>query len=571
MARTRLTTYTAPPTDVVAALDALRTEAGVPAEFPPAALAEAEEAARAWEDGGPERYLAQGHGDGVPVRDARDLALVTIDPPGSMDLDQAVLLERLGRPDGGDAAHPETTAPAAIDGAGGTDAVAPSAVAPSTVACGSASGPAAYRVTYAIADLAAFVVPGGALDAELSRRGETVYAPDRATPLHPGVLSHGAASLLPDEDRPSCLWAIELDATGRVLSARVERALVRSRSRLTYAQVQGALDAGAAAPGRLPEAVPADLPELLREIGTLREEREVARGGVSLESPEQEIEPTGELGPDGTPTGYRLVFRAALPVEQWNAQVSLLTGICAARIMVAAGVGILRTMPPAGAKDYARLRRVARALHVDWPESMGYPELVRTLDPALPAHAAFIDQALSLFRGAGYLAFGVGGVPVPVDDDEADTSEAVHAAIASRYAHVTAPLRRLVDRYGEEVCVAACAGAPVPEWVRAALPGLPEIMTTTGQRSRAVGRGAVAALEALVLRGHEGEDFEGVITSAKEAKDGAPQRGEVMVTEPAVVGTVTAQAGELPVGERVRVRLQAVDVAEGRIDFVLPA
>lgn len=567
MARTRLTTYTAPPADVLAALDALRADADVPAEFPPEALAEAEDAARAWEAGGPERYLASGHGDGIPVRDARDLALVTIDPPGSMDLDQAVLLERLAPTDGAAAAQPE--------GAGTGATGAEGAVVPTAVACGSASGPAAYRVTYAIADLAAFVTPGGALDVELSRRGETVYAPDRATPLHPEVLSHGAASLLPDQDRPSCLWTIELDATGRVLAAGVERALVRSRARLTYAQVQEALDAGAGAQegaaGPLPGAVPVVLPELLREIGTLREEREVARGGVSLESPEQEIEPTGETGPDGAPAGYRLVFRAALPVEQWNAQVSLLTGICAARTMVAAGIGILRTMPPAGAKDYARLRRVARALHVEWPDAMGYPELVRTLDPALPTHAAFIDQALSLFRGAGYLAFGVGGVPVPVDDDEADTSEAVHSAIASRYAHVTAPLRRLVDRYGEEVCVAACAGAPVPEWARAALPGLPGVMASTGQRARAVGRGAVAALEALVLRGHEGEDFEGVITSAKEGRDAAPRRGEVMIAEPAVVGTVTARADELRVGERVRVRLEAVDVAEGRIDFVLPA
>lgn len=564
MARTRLTSYTAPPADVVTALDALREKAGVPAAFPPEPLAEAEKAAQAWDEGGAERYLAQGHGDGIPVRDARDLALVTIDPPGSMDLDQAVLLERLDAAEESREAAAATAPPAAAD-----EAVSTGSVAPTAVSCGSATGPAAYRVTYAIADLAAFVVPGGALDAELSRRGETVYAPDHSTPLHPEVLSHGAASLLPNQERPSCLWTIELDVTGRVLSARVERALVRSRAHLTYAQVQDALDAEPEAAGRLPEAVPADLPELLREIGTLREEREVARGGVSLESPEQEIEPASEPGPDGTPTGYRLVFRAALSVEQWNAQVSLLTGICAARIMVAAGVGILRTMPPAGAKDYARLRRVARALHVEWPDAMGYPELVRTLDPALPAHAAFIDQALSLFRGAGYLAFGVGGVPVPVDDDEADTSEAVHAAIASRYAHVTAPLRRLVDRYGEEVCVAACAGASVPSWVLQALPGLPEVMATTGQRARAIGRGAVAALEALLLRGHDGDVFDGVITSAKEGKDGAPQHGEVMLSEPAVVGALTAQAGELPVGERVRVRLDDVDVASGRIDFAL--
>ena len=127
-----------------------------------------------------------------------------------------------------------------------------------------------------------------------------------------------------------------------------------------------------------------------------------------------------------------------------------------------------------------------------------------------PPHAAFMDQAMSLFRGSGYLAFGVDGVGVPADDEASDTEEAVHSAIAARYAHVTAPLRRLVDRYGEEVCIAACAQAPVPEWVLQALPDLPGIMEQTGKRARAIGRGALTALEALVLRGHEGEVFDGV-------------------------------------------------------------
>ena len=67
-----------------------------------------------------------------------------------------------------------------------------------------------------------------------------------------------------------------------------------------------------------------------------------------------------------------------------------------------------------------------------------------------------------LFRGAGYHAFS-GGVP---DDAE-------HAAIASDYAHVTAPLRRLVDRYAGEVCLALCAGVPVPGWALRALDALP--------------------------------------------------------------------------------------------------
>ncbi len=531
MSRKRLSTYTAPPAEVVRALDELRARYEVPTAFPPEALAEAEAAATSWAQDGPARLLADG------ARDARDLELVTIDPPGSMDLDQAVLLERL---------------PAWSEAAGASVGDAP----------GSA---ATYRIHYAIASLATFVTPGGALDAELSRRGETIYAPDAATPLHPEVLSHGAASLLEDVDRPACLWTIDLDARGEVVSARVERALVRSRARLTYGQVQAAIDGE----GTLPSSTPTDLPGLLAEIGRLRLEREVARGGISMTTPEQVVEVTEAAGSAEDsesaeapgPSGYRLAYRVPVPAEQYNAQISLLTGMCAARIMVECGVGILRTLPPARPEDYARLRRVAAALGIDWPAAQPYSELVRGLDHAVPAHAAFMDQAMSLLRGSGYLAFGAGGVGVPADDEASDAEEAVHSAIAARYAHVTAPLRRLVDRYGEEVCIAACAQAPVPEWVLQALPDLPDVMEQTGKRARAIGRGALTALEALVLRGHEDEVFDGVITSEREG------RGELVLTEPAVVTEVRRGIGQsgdrLPVGERVRVRLLSADPAAG--------
>ena len=539
MSRKRLSTYTAPPAEVVRALDELRARYEVPTAFPPEALAEAEAAATSWAQDGPARLLADG------ARDARDLDLVTIDPPGSMDLDQAVLLERLSAQTETGSAADRTT---------------------DTAATGHVSGlSATYRIHYAIASLATFVTPGGALDAELSRRGETIYAPDAATPLHPEVLSHGAASLLEDVDRPACLWTIDLDDRGEVVSARVERALVRSRARLTYGQVQAAIDGE----GTLPSSAPTDLPGLLAEIGRLRLEREVARGGISMTTPEQVVEVTEAVGSAGDsesaevpgPSGYRLAYRVPVPAEQYNAQISLLTGMCAARIMVECGVGILRTLPPARPEDYARLRRVAAALGIDWPAAQPYSELARGLDHAVPAHAAFMDQAMSLFRGSGYLAFGAGGVGVPADDEASDAEEAVHSAIAARYAHVTAPLRRLVDRYGEEVCIAACAQAPVPEWVLQALPDLPDVMEQTGKRARAIGRGALTALEALVLRGHEGEVFDGVITSERDG------RGELVLTEPAVVTEVRRGSGQsgdrLPIGERVRVRLLSADPAAG--------
>lgn len=487
------------PAEVADALAALRAEVGLPAMFPTAVREEAEESA---EGGGTAPV------DGAKARqDRRDVELVTIDPPGSMDLDQAVHVASSGR---------------------------------------------GYIVRYAIADVAAFVRPGGALDAETHRRGTTVYGPDVRTPLHPTVLSEGAASLLPDEDRPAVLWTIGLDADGEITSRSVTRATVRSRARLTYGEAQAQLDAGAAS----------DSLALLADVGRLRQERERDRGGVSLEVPEQEIVPQ----PDGS---FALELRRTLPVEGWNAQISLLTGIAAAAMMREAGVGLLRTLPPADDRDVARLRRTAAALGIEWSDDASYAQLVPTLESRRPAHAAFLSEATTLFRGAGYLAFGV-----PGPDDGASVAlpaDARHAAIGAEYAHVTAPLRRLADRYATEVCLAHAAGREVPAWVTEALPTLPETMATASRTAGAFERGSIDIVEAALLAGREGEEFDGVVVDVRDGKDGGddgPRRGEVMLRDPAVRARL--EGDDLPLGERVRATLAEASVPDRTVRFTLP-
>lgn len=477
----------AAPDDVSSALAALRAEVGLPAMFPQDVLEEARAAA--------DQDLSVGRND------RRDIEFVTIDPPGSKDLDQAVQVEQSGE---------------------------------------------GYVVHYAIADLGAFVTPGGALDMEVRKRGMTVYGPDARTPLHPKILSEGAASLLPEEDRPAVLWTVTLDARGIITGASLERVLVRSRERLTYAEVQSALDAGTAS-----ESL-----QLLADVGRLRQSLEAARGGVSLEVPEQEV----ERREDGT---YTLSFRRNLPVEEWNAQISLLTGIAAAHLMREAGVGILRTLPEADPRDLARLHRTARALGIDWADSVPYSRLVPTLVSRVPEHAAFLNEATTLFRGAGYVAFGMpgpDGAPVPPPENTR------HAAIAADYAHVTAPLRRLVDRYATEVCLAISAGTPVPRWVLDALPHLPAVMAETGRRTASFERECVDIVEASLLADRLGEEFDGVVVDVEDdTKD--MQRGLVVLRDPAVRARVTGP--RLPLGDEVRVRLAEADVSERRVIFTL--
>ena len=476
----------------------LRSQLDVPGEFPAEALAEAERAVADPPAGS---------------EDATGLPLVTIDPPGARDLDQAMYLER--------------------DGEG-------------------------YVVHYAIADPASFVPPGGALDAALADRGVTFYGPDGSITLHPSVLSEGAASLLAEESRPACLWTIHLDAEGNIRDAGVRRAQVRSREQLTYEQVQERIDAGEAG----------DSLSLLPEIGMLRAQLELARGGASLEIPEQEVA-TDENG------DYRLVYRATLPVEDWNAQISLLTGIAAAQIMRKARVGVLRTLQPAQQRDIDRVRRAAHGLGIDWPEEASYGEVLAGLDASIPEHAAFFHEATALFRGSGYLTF---------DGDLPPASP--HSAIAAEYAHVTAPLRRLVDRYGLEICLAHTAGEDVPDWVREALDPLPAIMDRARQRSSAYERACVDLLEAIMMRGRIGQKFTGVVVDvdAPQGSDGdddhaagggavqvdgagEPEevRGTILLAEPAIRGRV--QGVDLPLGERVTVRLARADVDERRVEF----
>jgi len=450
----------------------IRAELKLPEDFPADVLAEAEAAAKAPD---------------LPSDDVTDLRFLTIDPPGSTDLDQAMHLERRG---------------------------------------------AGFRVRYAIADVAAFVRPGGALDLETHGRVETLYSPDQRTPLHPTVLSEGAASLLPDRVRPALLWTLDLDADGEQTAVDVRRALVRSRDRFDYGQVQDLVDGGTDDERLL----------LLAEVGKLRMQLEVDRGGVSLPIPEQEVVEDGDT--------FRLEYRTTRPVESWNEQISLMTGMAAADLMLHGEIGILRTLPKAPDGALQRLRRAARALGVDWPADLSYAEVVHGLDPSNPRHAALLEEATSLLRGAGYTAFD-GGIP----------ENATHAAVAAEYAHATAPLRRLVDRYVGAVCLALCSGEEVPGWAKAALPKLPEEMAEADRRAHELERECVALMEAAVLHGREGEEFDAVAVET-DSKGG----GTVQLADPAVRA---ACGGDLPLGDRVRVKLVEADVATRSVRFAL--
>ncbi|WP_338056605.1 RNB domain-containing ribonuclease [Salinibacterium metalliresistens] len=457
--------------ELASALRVIRDELELPESFSPEVEREAREAAERVRPTGPDLT-------GIPF--------ITIDPAASTDLDQALHLERLG------------------DG---------------------------FRVRYAIADVPAFVEPGGAIDAAARERGQTLYAPDGRIPLHPTVLSEGAASLLEGDERPAFVWTFDLDARGEVTATTLDRATVRSARRYSYREAQDELDGGAAG----------DSLTLLPEVGGLRLERERERGGASLDRPEEEV-----VLIDGR---YRLERRSPLPVESWNAQLSLMTGMAAAQIMIDGGIGILRTMPAPDAATIERFRAQVAAIGCPWPESQRYGEYLRTLDRADPRGLAVLHAAGALFRGAGYTAF-----------DGEPPQERIQAAIAAPYAHATAPLRRLVDRFVLVACEALAHARPVPDWVREALPELPAIMGRSDSLASRLDRAAIDAIEAAVLHDRVGERFEAVVIAAKNGG------GTVQLSDPFISAAVE---GEVRAGERVGIVLESADIATGTIRFRL--
>lgn len=417
--------------------------------------------------------------------DATDIEFLTIDPQGSRDLDQALHAER--------------------DDSG-------------------------YEVHYAIADVAFFVRPGSALDRESRLRGQTLYCPDQRVLLYPAELSEGAASLLAGMVRPAVLWTLRLDEAGRARDVGVTRALIKSDRQLTYTEAQERIDRGQG---------PASL-DLLKEIGELRQHLERERGAISLHVPEQEVIKFG--------SSFRLSYRAPLAVEDWNAQISLMTGMAGAEIMLRGKIGLLRTMPPPSAEAIAILRRSAKALGLQWSESMSYADFVNTLDAHDPADAAIVTQATRLFRGVTYLAF-----------DGSPPGDAEHHAIAAPYAHVTAPLRRMADRYATEVVLSLDSSKTPPKWCVDALPELPDEMKEADRRDGELERRIVDFVEAAVLADRKGEVFDAVVVEVGR------KGGTIQVADPAVLAQ--CHGDSLLLGATVRVRLAEVDPEAGSLSF----
>jgi ribonuclease R len=214
----------------------------IPAEFPPAALAEAV-SARPFHTAG--------------RADLRGMDLVTIDGSDARDFDDAVWAEPDDDP----------------------------------------ANPGGWHIVVAIADVGAYVTPGSALDREAARRGNSVYFPDRVVPMLPEALSNDLCSLVPGADRPCLAVHLWIDAAGRKRRHRFERGVMRSAARLTYDAVQAARDGYPDGPPETPfPLAPNRLAALYGAFAALDRMRR-ARGALVLDLAEHRIVLDGDRRP----------------------------------------------------------------------------------------------------------------------------------------------------------------------------------------------------------------------------------------------------------------------------------
>lgn len=350
---------------------------------------------------------------------------------------------------------------------------------------------------YAIADIGAFAERGSVIEEEAWQRGVTAYGPDYKTPVYPPALSEGAASLLPGGPRPAFLFTADLDGTGEGVAFSVVLAMVESRRKLTYAEAQR-------------EGMP-----LLERLGTLREARANLRGATRLDLPAQEV-----VSDDDTRCGFRLHWEERLPIEDWNAHVSLLVGMGAAEQMLAHGLGLLRVMDAPDPERLAAAQAAATKLQ-------GVAALTAMRHAMGRARYAFFD-----------------GKP---------PEEAAHYALAAPYAHVTAPMRRLCDRYVLELL----ADGPDAE-LRASLARLPETMAKAEARAGRLERELIDATEAATLADRIGERFTAVVLSSDD------RGAQIQIEQPPVIARLDTPAKP---GAELEVTLVAADPATRAITF----
>ncbi len=353
--------------------------------------------------------------DDPSLQDLRHLPFVTIDNPGSKDLDQAMFIRR--RQGGG------------------------------------------FEVFYALADAAYYVRPGTALWKEATKRASSYYLPGLSVPMLPRELSEGLVSLNPGVERRALVFKMSLDAQGQCEKTEVSRARVQSRKKLTYGGVQRFHDDPKGSP--LSGQAFTETLELLHTVGDLRIRDAQRRDVVHYDRVNLEV----DVGQDG-----RLEPRAEARtnVDAWNEQISLLCNSEGAKLLAAGGArlspGIFRVHPAPTAENLAHfdrlVDRLVRALDLEpkvwgWHREAPEGESLADYIARLPDDGANHRLGMAIQRQAMMLS----------QSSHFSEKPGLHSGVGARpYSRFSSPMRELVGIVTHHLLLDKLAGRPsLPE------------------------------------------------------------------------------------------------------------
>ena len=387
--------------------------------------------------------------------DWRKLPIVTIDPPDAKDHDDAVFAEADTDP-------------------------------------GNTGG---FVLTVAIADVAAYVTPGSALDREALIRGNSVYFPDRVVPMLPERISNDLCSLRPKEDRPALAVRIVIDPSGRKKTHSFHRVMIRSAAKLAYAQAQAAID------GRPDDTTGVLLETVLKPLydayAALKNAR-AHRSPLDLDLPERKL----VLNPDGTVA--RVVVAERLEAHRLIEEFMILANVCAAETLERAGTPLIyRVHDEPGIEKVNALR-----------------EFLKTLDIPFAKAGALRSQAFNhiLDRVRGKDAEQLVSEVVLRSQAQAEYSEQNYGHFGlnlRRYAHFPSPIRRYADLIVHRALIRALKlgddGLPESQ-DQAALAEIAARISAAERRAMLAERETTERLIAYHLADKIGASFEGRIS-----------------------------------------------------------
>jgi exoribonuclease II len=439
----------------------------------------------------------------APLRDLRMLLWCSIDNDDSLDLDQLSVAQPLG------------------DGL--------------------------TKILIAVADVDGTVAQGSPLDAHARTNTTSVYTAAQIFPMLPERLSTDLTCLAENQDRPSVVIEMTIDAAGAVSATDVYRARVVNRAKLAYNAVAAWLDGKAAMPPKV--AAVAGMEQQLRiqdQVAQRLKQVHRAQGALSLTTLEAQAVYDGaaliDLKPDENNRAKELIEYFMIGAN----------GVVAQYLEHAGYASLRRVLRPPERWD--RIVALARTLDETLPAQPDAPALSAFLlkrQQAAPAQFPDLSLAVVKLLGAGEYVLKRPGQP----------AEGHFGLAVDDYTHATAPNRRYPDIIVQRLLKAALAGAPTP-YADEDLRQLAAHCTLQEGNAAKVERLVRKSAAALLLQARIGQQFDAIVTGASD------QGTWVRIAEPLAEGKLMQGTSGLDVGDQLRVRLVHTDVARGFIDFV---